>query len=61
MGANLAPSDAYDWAQESVATGEKEADEMIVRGDTSKPWAVRKQLLDLLGKQPNIPNSPWFL
>jgi pimeloyl-ACP methyl ester carboxylesterase len=55
MGANLEPSGAYHWAQEAVAKHEKEIDEMIARGDTSKAWADHKQFLDLLGKQPNIP------
>ena len=57
MGANLEPSGAYGWALESVARAEKETEEMIARGDTSQPWADRKQLLDLLGKQPHIPIS----
>ena len=55
MGANLNPEGAYDWALQMVARQNKEADEMIAKGDKSQPWAFQKQLLDLLGNQPHIP------
>ena len=55
MGANLEPAGAYDWAQAWVLQQEKITDTMIARHDTSQPWAVQKQYLDLLGKQPHIP------
>ncbi len=55
MGANLNPSGAYDWARAWVAKQERLVDAMIKKADTSQPWSVYKQQLDLLGKQPNIP------
>jgi pimeloyl-ACP methyl ester carboxylesterase len=55
MGANLTPAGAYDWANELVADKGKQIDQMIAKGDTSKPWGLLKQYFDLLGKQPNIP------
>ncbi|HWA24725.1 MAG TPA: alpha/beta hydrolase [Lacunisphaera sp.] len=57
MGTNLNPQGAYQWALDGVAKGVKEADAMIAKGDTSQPWQWNKQLLDLLGQQPNIPVS----
>ncbi len=54
MGANLEPGGAYDWAQAWVSQQEKITDAMIARHDTSQPWAVQKQYLDLLGRQPHI-------
>ena len=55
MGANLRPDGAYAWALESVAKANRQVDEMIAKGDQTQPWPVQRQLLDLLGKQPNIP------
>jgi pimeloyl-ACP methyl ester carboxylesterase len=55
MGANLEPAGAHDWAQAWVSQQEKITDAMIASHDTSQPWAVQKQHLDLLGKQPHIP------
>jgi pimeloyl-ACP methyl ester carboxylesterase len=54
MGANLLPSGACDWAREWVDKQNEYIGGMIAKGDTSEPWVRRKQLLDLLGKQPNI-------
>jgi pimeloyl-ACP methyl ester carboxylesterase len=54
MGANLEPSGAYDWAQKWVAKQDRQADEMIAKGDKSQDWNVQKQHFDLLGKQPHI-------
>ena len=55
MGANLRPDGAYDWAVDSVAKQNRVVDDMIAKGDKTQPWALQKQLLDLLGQQPNIP------
>jgi pimeloyl-ACP methyl ester carboxylesterase len=55
LGANLEPEGAYDWAQAWVSQQEKITDAMIARHDTSQPWSVQKQHLDLLGRQPHIP------
>ena len=55
MGANLEPAGAYDWAQTWVSQQEKTVDAMLAKHDTSQPWAVQKQYLDLLGRQPHIP------
>ncbi|MDI1335747.1 MAG: alpha/beta hydrolase [Lacunisphaera sp.] len=57
MGANLRPDGAYAWAEDAVAKQNTLVDEMIAKGDKTQPWAVQKQLLDLLGQQPNIPVS----
>ena len=57
MGANLRPDGAYPWALEWVAKANQQVDAMIAKGDQSQPWAVQKQFLDLLGRQPNIPDS----
>ena len=55
MGANLNPEGAYDWAYNWVVREDKRAIAMIAKGDTSQPWSVMRQHLDLLGKQPHIP------
>lgn len=55
MGANLRPDGAYAWALDWVAKANQQVDAMIAKGDKTQPWAFQKQLLDLLGKQPNIP------
>ncbi len=55
MGANLNPEGAYNWALKWVIQQDKHAAAMIARGDTSQPWSVMRQHLDLLGRQPHIP------
>jgi pimeloyl-ACP methyl ester carboxylesterase len=55
MGANLYPEGAYDWALQWVAKQNELVDQMIAKGDQTKPWAVSKQYLGLLGTQPHIP------
>jgi len=55
VGANLTPDGAFTWAQEWVAQQEILVNLKIAQDDKTKPWARNKQLLDLLGKQPNIP------
>jgi pimeloyl-ACP methyl ester carboxylesterase len=55
MGANLNPEGAYQWALDWVAKQDQTVDAKIAAGDKSQPWAVMKQQLDLLGKQPQIP------
>jgi pimeloyl-ACP methyl ester carboxylesterase len=57
MGANLRPdtSAVYYWAVNWVKQMDQMADSMIARNDTSQDWYLRKQILDLLGKQPHIP------
>lgn len=57
MGANLRPDGAYPWALDWVARQEKQIDAMIAKGDKTQPWPLIKQLTDLLGQQPNIPDS----
>jgi pimeloyl-ACP methyl ester carboxylesterase len=59
MGANLQPdtSAVYGWAVNMVHRADKTVDSMIVRNDTTAPWAVLKKHLDLLGNQPHIPLS----
>jgi len=54
MGANLTPDGAYAWAQEWVVQQEIFVNQKIAQDDKTKPWARNKQLLDLMGKQPNI-------
>jgi pimeloyl-ACP methyl ester carboxylesterase len=55
MGANLNPAGAYDWAFNWVVKEDKRAAAMIAKGDTSQPWPLIREHLDLLGKQPHIP------
>jgi len=57
MGANLNPEGAYDWAIRSGIQQDKFAASMISKGDTSQPWAVMRQHLDLENNQPHIPVS----
>ncbi len=54
MGANLEPSGACDWALRWVRKEEQQVDTMLASGDRSKPWAVRRQHLELLLHQPHI-------
>jgi len=55
MGANLNPEGAYDWAFAPAIQRDKFAASMISRGDTSQPWSVIRQHLDLVLNQPHIP------
>lgn len=57
MGANLNPRGAYDYAYEAMCLKEKQVDERIAQGDTSEPWAVQKQHIQLCTMQPNIPRE----
>jgi len=56
MGANLQPdtSAVYSWAVNWVKQMDQMADNMISKNDTTQNWKLQKQLLGLLGKQPNI-------
>jgi pimeloyl-ACP methyl ester carboxylesterase len=54
MGANLEPAGAYDWARAWVAEQQGAVDAMLAKHDTSQPWGVQKQYLNLLGNQPHI-------
>lgn len=56
MGASLQPdtSAVYSWAVNWVKQMDRMADNMITKKDTTENWKLRKQLLGLLGKQPNI-------
>jgi pimeloyl-ACP methyl ester carboxylesterase len=54
MGANLNPQAVYPWALSLGEKWIKEADDAIAKGDKSRPWAVVRQQLDLLDKQPDI-------
>lgn len=55
MGANLNPAGIYPWASEVNTKRRRLIDEMIAKGDQSQPWAAKKQHLDLIERQPNIP------
>ena len=55
MGANLNPEGAYDWGIKWAVQEDKRAAAMLAKGDTSQPWSVMRQHLDLLVKQPHIP------
>lgn len=56
MGASLQPdtSAVYSWAVNWVKQMDRMAENMITKKDTTENWKLRKQLLGLLGKQPNI-------
>jgi len=55
MGANLNPEGAYDWAFNWAVKEDKRVAALITKGDTSQPWPLVRQHLDLLAKQPHIP------
>src|SRR6266446_6701747 len=55
MGANLNPEGAYDWAFDWAVKEDKRVAALIAKGDTSQPWPLVRQHLDLLAKQPHIP------
>ena len=55
MGANLNPADAHEWALAWVAREVEKTDRMIAANDATQPWRRNRQLLNLLGQQPNIP------
>jgi len=58
MGVNVSPTGAYKWAQDWVASKSKLVNTAIDSGESSNNLFRYKQLLDLLGKQPNIsPND----
>lgn len=57
MGANLRPDSTAvnGWAVKEVGKSKKEVLSKIKQKDTTRNWKVEKQMLDLLGNQPNIP------
>jgi len=57
MGANLRPdvTAVQSWAITNVERELRIVDSMIQEKDTTQNWTLQKQLLGLLGKQPNIP------
>ena len=55
MGANLNPEGAYDWGFNWAVKEDKRVAALIAKGDTSQPWPLLRQHLDLLAKQPHIP------
>ena len=57
MGANLNPAGAHDWAQEWVSKQVVQVDARIAGGDPSPGLRAARQQLDLLGKQPDIPEK----
>ena len=54
MGALITPDGAYPWAQDWVGKQVVSTQARIDAGDTTRPWANYLQLLDLLGKQPQV-------
>tara|TARA_R110002110_G_scaffold7536_8_gene38494 strand:- start:69844 stop:70641 length:798 start_codon:yes stop_codon:yes gene_type:complete len=57
MGANLRPDSTAvnSWAVKEVLQSKKMINSKIQEKDTTANWNLRKQLLGLLGDQPNIP------
>ena len=55
MGANTDPLGAQDWALALVKSEGQRVDAKIARGDKTESWALYRQYLNLLGKQPHIP------
>lgn len=57
MGANLRPDSTAvkSWAVNFVLETKKMVDSKIKAKDTAENWGLQKQLLGLLGDQPNIP------
>jgi pimeloyl-ACP methyl ester carboxylesterase len=54
MGALITPDGAYQWAQDWVGKQVVSAQARIDAGDKTRPWPHYLQLLDLLGKQPQV-------
>lgn len=56
MGANLCPDSTavYSWAVKNVIRERKIVESKLKEKDTTRNWFVQKQLLALLGDQPNI-------
>jgi len=56
MGANLQPDSTavYPWAVKMVKRKSKLASKKLAQKDTTENWQLQKELLTLLGKQPNI-------
>jgi len=59
MGANLRPDSTavHSWAINNVMKEREIVESKIQEKDTSQNWNLQKQLLGLLGDQPNIPAS----
>jgi pimeloyl-ACP methyl ester carboxylesterase len=59
MGANLRPDSTavHSWAIQHVIKERETVESKIKENDTTQNWNVQKQLLGLLGEQPNIPTS----
>lgn len=59
MGANLRPDSTavHSWAINNVMKEREIVESKIIEKDTTQNWNLQKQLLGLLGEQPNIPTS----
>lgn len=59
MGANLRPDSTAvnSWAVKNVMEEKEIVESKIIEKDTTQNWNLQKQLLGLLGEQPNIPTS----
>ncbi|MCD4678970.1 MAG: alpha/beta hydrolase [Bacteroidales bacterium] len=59
MGANLRPDSTavHFWAINNVSEVKKNVSSKIREQDTTQNWKLQKQLLGLLGNQPNIPTK----
>ncbi|MCJ7758709.1 MAG: alpha/beta hydrolase [Gillisia sp.] len=59
MGANLRPDSTavHSWAINNVMKERELVESKIQEKDTTQNWNLQKQLLGLLGEQPNIPTS----
>jgi pimeloyl-ACP methyl ester carboxylesterase len=57
MGANLRPDSTavHSWAIKNVMKEKEIVESKIIERDTTQNWNLQKQLLGLLGEQPNIP------
>jgi hypothetical protein len=57
MGANLRPDSTAvnSWAVKNVIQERELIETKIKEKDTNRNWKLQKQLLGLLGDQPNIP------
>jgi pimeloyl-ACP methyl ester carboxylesterase len=57
MGANLRPDSTavHSWAIKNVMKEREIVESKIIEKDTTQNWNSQKQLLGLLGEQPNIP------
>lgn len=57
MGTNLRPDTVHSWTMDYLAKARKKIESKIKGQDTTQNWNVKKQMLNLLAYQLNIPTD----